>query len=377
MTNRESINILLVEDILNHQRLYKETLEELLPVKVVAVGDGDQALQAVATDPAPDILILDLTIPKVNGERVLEVVRADHRLANMPVIILTARSETDLQLKLLEHGADDFVEKGSPPEIFVARVRAQMRRKVTLDRLAELAVSRDMFAAGVLHDIRNIESSITLGCELAKRQVEKDVVGNRDKVKQTLSTLIDQATKLGTYAHEIIQSVRATRKDPDMAPQDIGAIISWSLSIINEKEGLDATSRLTCNIGAIKPIKGDIKFLRLAMLNILQNAVKYRRPGVAPVVDITQSAPSLTGHGNRSMIVTHIRDNGVGIPKDNLKKVFEPFTRARGNEGEQGGFGLGLSLVSKVISMMGGRVWASEPTDGGNGTVINIELPAV
>jgi two-component system sensor histidine kinase PfeS len=118
------------------------------------------------------------------------------------------------------------------------------------------------------------------------------------------------------------------------------------------------------------------------LLNILGNSIKYARPNAPPELVITQTTHKSDAL-NGAKIVTRIRDNGAGIADADLRRVFEPFSRGqtKSNEGPgSGGFGLGLAMVAKVISAMGGRVWAEQPSavssGPSHGAVICIELPA-
>ena len=75
------------------------------------------------------------------------------------------------------------------------------------------------------------------------------------------------------------------------------------------------------------------------------------------------------------MVVTRVHDNGIGIPEAERRRIFEPFERGQGIDKQQG-FGLGLSLVTRVMQAMHGRVWAEAPQAGAPGAVVCLELPA-
>jgi signal transduction histidine kinase len=133
--------------------------------------------------------------------------------------------------------------------------------------------------------------------------------------------------------------------------------------------------------GPLQMVVADKHFLQLAILNVVQNSVKYRRPGVAPHIVVSQDpqerGADALGGAPASALVTRFRDNGLGVKKTELRRMFEPFVRGAGHGGMQGpgGFGLGLALVAKVMAAMGGRVWAESPP-GTHGTVLCLELPA-
>src|SRR6185436_10116995 len=93
--------------------------------EVTAAGRGDQALEAARTGPPPDLIVLDLMLPGVDG---LEVCRRLRAGSEVPIVMLTARSTEEDRLEGLDLGADDYVVKPFSPRELVARVRAVLRR---------------------------------------------------------------------------------------------------------------------------------------------------------------------------------------------------------------------------------------------------------
>lgn len=365
--------ILMADDIVRYHSLYEMAITDATGAKVHFATNGEEALEKLASPIPYDLLILDLNMPKLGGEEALRRLRQDPNYDTLPVIILTGDTDQETHRRLLDLGADDFVEKGAPPEIFVARLKAQLRHRLALDRLARLAVDMDIFAAGVLHDIRNLETNIFTICELAKAYLEEDPVGRQELMLQDLTALEDKADHLGRYATEIIKMVRETNKPLDPRPVAIAGLVEWAVKIATPPGD---TVKLTFEIqGDVVPVVADRHFLQLAVLNLVQNAVKYRRPGVDPHLIVKQRAgeralASLSG----GSVVTMIEDNGVGVKKQEVRRIFEPFVRGMASSKKDGGFGLGLTLVTKVMGAMGGRVWA-EVTPHGYGTVMCLELP--
>jgi signal transduction histidine kinase len=339
--------------------------------------NGEEALTKLENAGRFDLVILDLNMPKLGGEETLKRIRQDPNLDTMPVIILTGDSNDEVQKRLLELGADDFIEKGAPPELFVSRLKAQIRFKITTDRLTAMAMDTDIFAAGVLHDIRNLESNIISICHIAKVLLNEDPVTNKDGILSEVAALKEQATRIGTYAHDIIQMVRDTRTRINIESCSIKTVLTWTKGLLFPHTGNLQNYVEWTEIGELAAVSGDEKFLKLAFFNIIQNAVKYAKPGQKPRIEISQvcSAGGLGNQGN--MVTTYIRDHGLGIPPEELKRVFKPFVKGSKNTSNDktNGFGLGLSLVMKVVTAMKGRVWAEVPTDG-DGTVFCIALPS-
>jgi DNA-binding response OmpR family regulator len=120
--------VLVVEDEQDIAALIKHALERSGDAQVDVVGSGDTALRAV-TDNAPDLVILDLNLPVLSGTEVCRVMRARPSTANVPIIMLTARTSESDRVAGLDLGADDYVTKPFSLRELAARVRAILRRK--------------------------------------------------------------------------------------------------------------------------------------------------------------------------------------------------------------------------------------------------------
>ncbi len=366
--------ILMVDDIVRYHHLYEMAITEAMPATVHFADNGVTALEKLDGPLPYDLLILDLNMPKLNGEDTLKEIRRDPGFNNMPVIILTGDPDPMRQKHLLDLGADDFIEKGAPPEVFVARLKAQMRYKMVLDQMTQMAVDMDIFAAGILHDIRNMETNVLTICELAREYLNTDAAGRAPQIASDFVMLQNKLTSLDNYATDIIHMVKETNRKLQPTRTDIEAIVHWVASVADTQKSADRKPLQCVFPKPLQPVLADKHFLKLALLNIVSNAVKYKRPDVGPVVTITQRVGATVG--NRPSVVTEIRDNGQGIKHGELRKVFDPFVRGSDRSRKDGGFGLGLSMVSKVVTSMGGRVWAEIPEDG-PGTRICIELASM
>lgn len=368
--------ILMVDDVTRYHSLYEMAITDALPAEVLFAVNGIEALEKLQSPLPFDLLILDLNMPKLGGEETLRRIRQDPSFDTMPVIILTGDTDQDTHRRLLDLGADDFVEKGAPPEVFVSRLKAQMRHKVALDRLTRVAVDMDIFAAGVLHDIRNLETNILTVAELTREYLGEDPIGHKDQIVADFASLSSRADSLGRYAAEVIQMVRETRRELVLTPQDPWPFVEWAMKMAAPQRGGKADVKLNWKInGPLASVIADRRFLQLAVLNVVQNAVKYRRPGedAELVVGQQPGRPEFTRLHGPSVVMT-FRDKGVGIKQGELRRVFEPFVRGEGRTKKESGFGLGLALVTKVMTAMKGRVWAELPPDG-PGVVMCLELP--
>jgi two-component system, OmpR family, alkaline phosphatase synthesis response regulator PhoP len=124
--------VLIVEDEQDIAALIKHTLERTADADADIVGSGDAALKAVA-DRTPDLIILDLNLPVVNGVEVCRILRSRADAKRVPILMLTARSSEDDRVAGLELGADDYVTKPFSLRELAARVRAVLRRTAAVE----------------------------------------------------------------------------------------------------------------------------------------------------------------------------------------------------------------------------------------------------
>ena len=136
MTIDESVKILVVDDEPRNVKILQIHLQSR-GYTVLTAGDGDEALQIV-TDENPDIILLDINMPKVDGFEVVKSVRADEKTAFIPIIMITALRDTqENRIKALDSGADDFIEKPFNSFEVLARIKSLLRIKVYHDTLEE------------------------------------------------------------------------------------------------------------------------------------------------------------------------------------------------------------------------------------------------
>jgi len=124
--------VLLVDDDATSRRLARSLLEHAGHC-VTEAADGDVALEMLRSGAACCLIVLDLTMPRMDGRQVLEAVRASAATAALPVVVLTGAEDQATEIELLDAGADDYIRKPIDPARFIARVRAALRRAGRVD----------------------------------------------------------------------------------------------------------------------------------------------------------------------------------------------------------------------------------------------------
>jgi two-component system sensor histidine kinase/response regulator len=133
--------------------------------QVVTADSGPKALEICETDP-PDLVLLDMMMPGMDGFQVLEEMRAGAAPPSVPVVFVTAAQDRDLLLRAFDAGAVDYVTKPFLPEELLARVSAHVGLKLTRDRLERVAREREELVNLVAHDLKNPLSSVLFASEI-------------------------------------------------------------------------------------------------------------------------------------------------------------------------------------------------------------------
>lgn len=287
--------ILMVDDVTRYQKIYELAITEAVAATVDFATDGIEALDKIHNSDPYDLMILDLNMPNLGGEETLIQIRKKIEFNHMPIIILTGEAQYNTEERLLEIGADDFIEKGSEPEIFVARLKAQLRYKASIDALEQLARDTDIFATGVLHDIRTLEKTTLDICEHTNKLIEMSPTQHKEDILKNMKLLDSQASKISQYASDIIKTIRETKTKIELNQLSLDDILTWAKSIlapqIPHKPDL---FKLQLN-SEFDDVQADAKLLKLVIFNILQFFIKQNQKSI-PLISIFQEESNKSHH---------------------------------------------------------------------------------
>lgn len=249
---------------------------------------------------------------------------------------------------------------------FAALILGMILNTAFLVREIRRGEQHDSFINGVTHELKTPITSIRLYLETLQRR-DVDTAQRREFYERMLAdtnrlqATVDQVLKAGQAGH------RNTRKH--RVPVDFGAVVRECVELARTRHSLAAGAMQfteTTN-GANVLVSGDPEDLRTAVANVLDNAIKYSGEKIA--VTVLVEAP------DEKHVVLRVRDQGVGIPEDELKRIFKRFYRVRARtRSSVKGTGLGLFIVRSIAKSHGGRVFA-ESGGVGRGTTVTLELP--
>lgn len=234
------------------------------------------------------------------------------------------------------------------------RKRVEAERKFT-EELARSNKDLEQFAQIVSHDLQEPLRMVTSFVQLvADRYQDKlDARGN-----EYISFAVEGATRMQALITDLLAYARAGGRELVRAPADSEAVLCSAL--INLKVSIEESGAVVTH-DPLPTVTADEGQLMQLLQNLVGNAIKFQRPGIAPKIHVTAAKES----GETAWLFT-VRDNGMGIDPQFFGKIFEIFQRLRPRENCQG-TGIGLAICQKIVERHGGRIWV-ESTPGQGST---------
>jgi two-component system, sporulation sensor kinase E len=233
----------------------------------------------------------------------------------------------------------------------------EKRRKEAQLRRAESLASLTTLAAGVAHEIKNPLGSISIHIQLIKKTLQRSGCVEPADIERHLGVVDEEIDRLNKTVVDFLFAVRPM--DLELREGDAGELLREMAEFI-APEAERAHVEVKLEIGDKLPrVRMDERYMKQALLNLVNNALAAM-PGGGSLV--------LKAEGEQDEVRLKVEDNGVGIPEDDLPKIFEPYFTTKDN-----GTGLGLTITFKIIKEHGGEISvASRP---GQGSVFSIALP--
>lgn len=360
----KEVSILYVEDDDNVRENIVRFLKRRFNT-VYSVSNGKKGLE-LFKEKKPDMVIADIKMPVMDGLQMAEEIK---KISNdTPVIITTAFSDVPYLMKAIEIEIDGYIQKPIKHEKLLNAIYKFASRKIMEEELfrAKKLEAIGILAAGIAHDFNNLLTPILGNISLAKMSLAPD-----DKIYKNLDT----AENASLMAKDLVKRFMVFAK----GGEPVKRIISIK-DLIKEASMLLPDSKVKCEFNIaedLSDIEADSGQIFQSIHNIVVNACEAMPEG--GVVRISAENVVISKKDNLPLedgmyVKVSVKDNGVGIPQENLSKIFDPYFTTKGMDSRKG-TGIGLATAYSIVKRHGGYILVE--SEVGAGSTFHIYLPAV
>ena len=370
--NRSDYTILIVDDVMSNVLLLKVLLSNE-KFNIITANCGRVALEETKAK-KPDLLLLDVMMPDLSGFEVVQELKKDPELRDIPIIFLTALNTTQDIVKGFQCGANDFISKPFNKEELIIRVMHQISlvaaKRIIVEKTKELERTisgRDKLYSVIAHDLRSPMSSIKMVLNLLLVSLPKDMVG--EDTYQLLSMANMQTEEVFSLLDNLLKWTKSQIGRINVVHQnfstnefilsviDIFNMVAQMKNIKIDYVKDDSTANLE--------IYADIDMAKTVLRNLLSNAIKFSNENSTIKVFVTQK---------EGMAYVNIQDSGCGISEEDQAKLFHSDTHFTkyGTANEEGS-GLGLLLCKDFAMKNGGDLFVQ--SEIGVGSTFSFSLP--
>lgn len=348
-----------------------------LGLKVYTYQTAKRAIEQAFKNP-PDIILLDVMMPNVDGFEACKILKNDKRTSNIPIIFISALTDTVQKVKAFQSGAIDYITKPFAQEEVFARINTHLTIKKQQNKLAglnkklsdvnkELTVAndtKDRFFSIIAHDLKNqLRGTLNLSELLQKNQKNF----SEDAKNQKINDIHSSVCELNTLLENLLQWASTQTNRVSFDPQKIyfkKAILPVlpNLASLAQKKNIE----LSIDVSPSLVIFADPNMVSTIVRNLVTNSIKYTSQN---------GKISISAKIAGSYVVACVNDNGIGMNEEICQTLFNvdrKFTKV-GTEGERG-TGLGLFITKEFVEKNNGRIWVESVLNKGSDFYFTLPL---
>jgi signal transduction histidine kinase len=362
--------ILIVDDEATQRLLTRDCLEEE-GFRVEEASDGKRGLELIR-ELQPDLVLLDVMMPGIDGFEVCRQIRGDAAIAHTPVVVVSGQEALDDIQTGFAAGATDFLTKPVNWNLLPNRVRYVLRTsrleqqlRVAKEIAEKASNAKTVLLSTMGHELRTPLNAIIGFSELMTHEAFGPIGPQYEEYALDIHA---SGVRLLNGVNDILEIVSSESENIELQRDEVG-VSSLVGSVIRKLEpeakelGIEIVNDVSDKSVSIRC---DQVRLGKALFNLLSNAVKFTETGGMVRVSMTVSP--------NDEIALAIADNGIGISADDLPRVMEPFEQADNSLARKfEGLGLGVPVACAIAKLHGADIaYESEP---GKGTTVRLTLP--
>nr|WP_306444107.1 hybrid sensor histidine kinase/response regulator [Odoribacter splanchnicus] len=367
--NPAEFKLLVVDDVQTNVLLLKALLSKD-GYGILVANNGQEALEVIRNE-NPDLILLDVMMPGMDGFEVAERLKSEEYRCEIPIIFLTALDDTQSIVNGFKLGAGDFISKPFRKEELMVRIKHQLSlvaaRRIIEEKNEELRktiAGRDKMYSVIAHDLRSPMASMKMLLNTIMMSVEKD------KIDPDIFDMLEMSNKTSEEVFSLLDNLLKWTKS------QLGklTVIPQKLDISGLADGVVEVTNSVAEVKHIKLIRTDhesffvyvdIEMIKSVLRNLISNAVKFSNPDS----DIKVGIKAEDGK-----VIVSVTDSGKGIKKEDQHKLLKDSTHftTYGTNSEEGS-GLGLLLCRDFARKNGGELWFE--SEENLGSVFSFSLP--
>jgi two-component system sensor histidine kinase/response regulator len=365
----ERARVLIVDD----EPSARDTLEILLAKEgydLVFAKNGQETLTRLkALTPGPDVILLDVMMPGLDGIEVCRRIRAREEWRHIPVILITALDTKDDLVRGLDAGADEFLSKPVNGPELRARVRSMLRIKRQFDQLQAAMHLREDLSHMIVHDMRSPLTVILMTVYGVRINVTEP------KALENLDTIEREARRLGAFLNDMLMlaKMQESRLVPNRSSVDVNQMvraIGGTYSAVARSRGISLVVESPDEESWQVPL--DANLFQRVLDNLMSNALKFSPPGSTITLRLEYPEVRATSQSTEPLVRVQVIDEGPGIPEEHRTRVFDKFEVLSLRKDGIRQVGLGLAFCKMAVEAHGGRIFvdANEP----EGSIFTVEI---
>jgi two-component system, sensor histidine kinase and response regulator len=355
--------LLVVDDQESNIQIVGAALGKL-GFEILPATGGLQAFQRLAVR-RPDLILLDLLMPEMDGFEVCRRIRENPDWAEIPIIFLSSADDKSLIVRALESGGVDYITKPFNHAELVTRVRTHLALQKARDELKQLAEDRDELLGILTHDLKNHLGGMDMSAQLLHDRAEAMA---DPKLRLMAENISRSSGQMLAFVKEFLANASADH-GLNLKTEPVNLSDAASRAAQQHEE---AAKRKQLLFKVVLPpsdgilVRADVAALNQVLDNLVSNAIKFSPPGKE--IRLTVCPPGVR------FVECQVQDEGPGFSENDKTRMFRRYGRlsARPTGGEPS-TGLGLSIVKKLVLAMQGEL-ACESTPG-NGATFAFRLP--